>query len=95
MPKTPEPSQTLLVLRSLQKQLAGLRTDTMQNHAQLAAIRAELHREMSELRDDVKGSVGLLLAALERLTDRIDTIAHLSPRITQLEDRVTRLEQRN
>jgi hypothetical protein len=53
-----------------------------------------LRGDMQVLRRDLNDGLGKLLAGLDRLTDKIEEIAAIRPRIDDLEHRVTVLEVR-
>jgi hypothetical protein len=51
-----------------------------------------VERELRGLRGDLNDGLERLLAALERLTEKIDAIAAIRPRVDDLEHRVAVLE---
>jgi hypothetical protein len=54
-----------------------------------------VEREIKGLRGDLNSGLDRLLVALDRLTKKIEEVAALRPQLTDLERRVTRLEERN
>jgi predicted nuclease with TOPRIM domain len=62
----------------------------------LTAVEREikgLRGDMQVLRQDLNDGLGKLLAALDRLTGKIDEVAAVRPQLADLERRVTRLEE--
>jgi hypothetical protein len=52
-----------------------------------------VEREIKGLRGDLNSGLDRLLAALDRLTGKIDEVAAVRPQLADLERRVTRLEE--
>jgi hypothetical protein len=90
-------SATLQRLTAVEREIKGLRSDMRELrtdlHTGLADLRGDLNTGLADLRGDLNTGLGALLAALDRLTGKIDEVAAVRPQLADLERRVTRLEE--